>query len=99
MLDKSRKLVACVGVNYENKAQLLLNPSIQFFIDARVLLLIGNKGVLYAQLKFTCVLNWTLFSNANYPRKTGRYFQNLLLLTLYTGDNTLFGAFSLGLSA
>ena len=57
VLDKSRKLVSFVRVDYENKTQILLNPSIQFFIDARGSLLIGRKGVHYAQLKFTCVLN------------------------------------------
>ena len=35
VLDKSQKLVSCVRVDYENKTQMLLNPSIQFFIDAQ----------------------------------------------------------------
>ena len=34
LLVKSRKLVSCVRADYENKAQMLLNPSIQLFIDA-----------------------------------------------------------------
>ena len=47
VLDKSRKPVSSIRVDYENKTQMLLNP----------------------QLKFTCVLNRTLFSDANYLRK------------------------------
>ena len=35
MLDKPRKLVSCVRVHDENKTLMLLNPSIQFFIDAQ----------------------------------------------------------------
>ena len=30
VLDKSRKLVSCVRVDYENKTQMLFNPLIQF---------------------------------------------------------------------
>ena len=52
MLDKSRKIVSCVRVDYGNKTQMLLKPSVQFFIDARGLLLIGRKGMHYVQLKF-----------------------------------------------
>ena len=80
VLDKSRKLVSCVRVDYENKTQMLFIPSIQFFIDVWGLLLIGRKGMHYAQLKFTCVLNRRLFSCANYPRKHAEYIQNLLLI-------------------
>ena len=36
--------------------------------------------MLYVQLKFTCVLNRTLFSCEKYRRKQCRYIQNLLLL-------------------
>ena len=46
VLDKSGKLVSFARVDYENKTQMLLNPSIQFFIDARGLLLAGRKGIL-----------------------------------------------------
>ena len=74
VLDKSRKLVSCVRVDYENKTRMLSTPSIQFFIDARGLLLIGRKGMHYAQLKFTCVLNRT-FSYDNYPRKHAYIFE------------------------
>ena len=35
VLDKPTKLVSCVRVDYENKTQMLLNPSIQFFIGAQ----------------------------------------------------------------
>ena len=48
MLDNSRKLVPCVKVDYENKKLMLLNPSVQFFIDARGSLLIERKGMYYA---------------------------------------------------
>ena len=71
-LDKSRKLESCLTVDYENKIQMLLNPSIQFFIDVWGLLLIGRKGMHYVQLKFTCVL---LFSYANCPRKHADIFK------------------------
>ena len=54
---------------------MLLNPSTRFFIDARGLLLIGRKGMRYVQLKFTCVLNSTLFSYANWPRKHANIFK------------------------
>ena len=57
VFDKSRNLVSFVIVDYENKTEMLLNPSIQLVKDARRLLLIGRKGMHYAQLKFTCVLN------------------------------------------
>ena len=69
VLDKSRKFASCIRVDYEDKAKMRLNPSIQFFIDARGLLLIERKGLHYAQLKFTYVLNRTLFSYPNYPQK------------------------------
>ena len=49
MLDKSRKLVSCVKADFENKKLMLLNPSIQFFIDARGLLLTERKGIYYAE--------------------------------------------------
>ena len=73
--DKSRKLVSCVRVDYENRTQMLLNPSIQFFIDARGLSFIGRKAMHYAELKFTCFLNRTLFSYANYPREHADVFK------------------------
>ena len=69
------KIFQC-WINQENLSPVLklvmtakqkLNSSIQFFIDARGLLLMGRKGILYAQLKFACVLNRTLFSHAKYP--------------------------------
>ena len=53
VLDKSRALVSCVRVDYVNKTQMLLNPSIQFLRDAWRLLLKGRKGMHYAQLTFT----------------------------------------------
>ena len=59
---------------------MLLNPSIQFFIDAQGLLLIGRKGMHYPQLKFTCVSNNMLFSYASYSENT-QVYQNLLLIS------------------
>ena len=53
MLNKPRKLVSCIRVDYENKRQMLLNPTIQFYIDAQGLLLIRRKGMHYAQSTFT----------------------------------------------
>ena len=35
LLDKPRKLVSCVRADHENETQMLLNPSIQIFIDAQ----------------------------------------------------------------
>ena len=32
ILNRSRKFISCVRVAYENKTQMLLNPSVQFFI-------------------------------------------------------------------
>ena len=78
VLDKSRKFVSCVRENYENKTQMLFNPSIQFFTNAKGLLLIEKEGTHYSQLKFTCVLNRTLFSYASYPRIYVEYIQTLL---------------------
>ena len=49
MLDKSSKPVSCVKVDYESK-KVSLNLSIQFFIDARGLLLIKRKGIYYAEV-------------------------------------------------
>ena len=65
VLDKSRRLFSCVRVDYENKAQMFFNPSIQFFIDARGVIIDREEGMHYAKLKFTRVLNRTLFSYAN----------------------------------
>ena len=68
-------------VDYENKTQM---QSIQFFIDAcpraQGLLLIGRKGMHYAQLKFTSILDRTLFSYANYPRKHADIFKTFFCL-------------------
>ena len=50
MLDKSRKIVSCLKVDYENKKIMVLNPSSQFLIDARELLLIEKKGMHYAEV-------------------------------------------------
>ena len=50
VLDKPRKIFSCVKADYENKKQLLLNLSIQFFIDAQGLLLIGRKDVHYVEV-------------------------------------------------
>ena len=57
-----------------------LNPSTQFFIDALELLLIGRKGIQYAQLKFTCVLNLTerCFHTQITPRKPADIFKTFL---------------------
>ena len=52
VLNKPRKLVSCIRVDYENKRQMLFNPSIQFRIDAWGLLVIRRKGTHYAQPKF-----------------------------------------------
>ena len=78
VLDKSKKFVSCVRVDYENETKMLFQyPLIKFFIDVRGLLLIGRKDIHYAQLKFTCVLNRMLFSYANHPRKHADIFKTL----------------------
>ena len=53
VLNKPRKLVSCIRFDYEKKTKMLFNPSIQFYIDARGLLLIRRKGMHYTQPKFT----------------------------------------------
>ena len=50
VLDKSRKLVSCVKVYFENKKQMFLRTSIQFFIDAWELLLIERRGMHYDEV-------------------------------------------------
>ena len=49
-LDKSGKAVSCVQVDYKNKKEVFLNPSIQFFIDAQELLLLKRKNNLSISL-------------------------------------------------
>ena len=70
--------------------QMLLNPSIQFFMDTRGLLLIERKVCVTP--KFKRVLNSTLFSYAIQTPKTCRlYIQNLLLLRkLFTSLHSTF---------
>ena len=79
MLDKSRKIVSCLKVDYENKKIMVLNPSSQFLIDARGLLLIEKKGMHYAEV-YMCLEQYFAFI-CHLPQKTcRRYIENLLLL-------------------
>ena len=48
--DKSGKPVSCVKVDYKTKKQMFFNQSIQFFINARGLLLTERKGIHYAEV-------------------------------------------------
>ena len=47
--------------------------------NARGILLIGRKDMHYAQLKFTCVLNRTLFSYADYLQKHADIFKTFFI--------------------
>ena len=83
------KIFQC-WINQENLTPLLelimkikhkcfLNPSIQFFIDLGGLLLLkAKKGMHYAQLKFTCLLNRTLFSYTNCPPKQADTYRTFI---------------------
>ena len=88
MLDKSRKLISCVRVDYENKTGMLLNPSIQFFIDAQ-----GNREDRYAlhsvEVYMCLELNVVFIRQLPPPpppkkkkklKTTCKYIQNLLLI-------------------
>ena len=78
MLDKSGKRVSCVRGDYENKAQMLLNPTIPFFIDTWGLLLIEGRYALRSAKVYMCLEQNVVFIYQLRP-ETCRYIQKLLL--------------------
>ena len=82
VLDKSRKFVFCVRIDYENKTQMLSNPSIQFFIDPRGVTISREERYPLRSAEVYMWLEQTVVFIRQLPPETCRYIQNLLIKAL-----------------
>ena len=80
VLGKSRKLVSCVIVDYENKTQMLLiNPINSIFYRCTGVIIDREESYALRSAEVYICIEHTLFSYANYLRKHA----DILIKALY----------------